>query len=125
MTTAAQQRLNELIANVSAKTRLATWHAFVADLQVPGDLMPGIMTGRSELLRIIPPRACTAEEFTVMVRLIAGLLDTNQALQAHAAALARLAEHLAGHLSGFQVTARNLMHVARFEPIGNDEETEA
>lgn len=118
--TASQQRLNELALDLAERTRLKTWHSFVEELQVPSDLMPAIMANRPVLLRLVPPRACSAEEFTVLVNLLAGLLETNQALQEHAAEVAKLAEALSGHLTAFQSVARNLAHLARFATLEED-----
>ena len=109
------ERLNAEIDELSGKTSLDGWNAFIRNLQVPGDVAPAIMSARGELLRLVPPRELSADEHKVYLDLIGGLLETNAALRRHAEQVSQIAEQLRPLVKGFAKTCLRLEGFARFE----------
>lgn len=116
------ERMDALLEDLTERTKLRSWSAFVEDSRVPSDLMPAVITQRAELVRVVKPRILTASEHEVYLSLIATLLETNQALREHAQHVAQLTNNLVGHLTGFHSAARNIEHFANFRAIDNGDE---
>lgn len=109
-----QRELDTLVVELAKEARLDAWNAFVEELQVPSELYPALMTNRPELVRLAPRRALTADEAGALYRLIAGLLETNQALRQHAAMTAQLVEDWMSTMQGMETTAYKIQHFANF-----------
>ena len=98
--------------------RLETWNSFVRELQVPSDIAPAFLTRRVELMSLAKPRPLTESECKVMYDLVAGLLETNEALREHAALVAELAQQFTGGLAGTLRAADRMRAFANFhEPV--------
>ena len=106
---------NDRIEHLAGRNRLASWNSFVEELDVPADLMPALVTMRPELLRLAPRRVLTAEEHDVLLRLLAGLLDTNIALQAHAQDLAEMTKTMDDTIRGLGAMTLRLRRYANFQ----------
>jgi hypothetical protein len=109
-----------LSAKLMAESKLRSWRGFVAALDVPGEIAPAVQTGRPELIRLAKPRALTEGEAGALYGVIAGLIDTNQALQQHAAGVARLAGSAAGQAAGTVRMLGRIEDYAKFDLRGRD-----
>lgn len=111
----------ESLQEIQAK--LSKWSDFISELQVPGDIVPAISTGRIELLKLAQPRPLSVEECNVLYKFIGGLLETNQALQQHASLISRMAAEVERTISGVEGVAGRLRAYADFRsPIEGDDE---
>jgi hypothetical protein len=106
--TATEEKLLEI------QTRLEHWNCFVGVLRVPSELAPAFMTRRSELVRLAPRRPLSAEECGVLYDLVAGLLETNEALRAHAALVAEISAQQEDALGGALRAIRRARAFANF-----------
>ncbi len=116
----AVDTLNAHVADVAARTKLATWNSFVEELPVPAELMPALMANRPELVRLAQPRAYSKEEGAALLKLIAGLIETNGALREHAAQVAHLVDNWASTFHALATIGSKIQSVANFKPIGED-----
>lgn len=87
-----KQHLNAVIDRAQDANLLESWNAFIAPFEVPMDVMPALMTGRTELLAAVQPRALSEVEARAMFGLVSVLIRTNVALREHAEALAHMVE---------------------------------
>jgi hypothetical protein len=122
----AIERLAEEIKSYREAAKLDSWTAFVDELQVPGDLYPGVVTNRPQLIKAATPRELSKDECAVLYNLIAGLLETNAALREHTERVGQLTENLNSQLTGFMRVAHQIKLFANFgvvgEPEADDEE---
>ena len=101
---------------------LESWNSFVRELNVPNDFIPAIAASRSELLRAVKPRAMSEEEAKVVFELVAGLIDTNIALRAHAQELATLVMNWQKMSRGMMTVAGQISDFANFRAGDDGEE---
>lgn len=99
---------------IGKKGSLASWTEFVRELPVPAELMPALISTRSELVGIVAPRAMTAEEVGVIYQLIAGLIDTNNALRQHAQQIANLVDGWSSTFKGLATLGGQIGDLAHF-----------
>lgn len=118
------KQLDDEILRLAKAARLEDWNSFVEELQVPSELFPALATNRPELVRLAPRRALTAEEADALYKLIAALIETNQALRAHASQVADMATQFAGGINGVISTAMKIKRFAQFRHAELDEELE-
>src|SRR5687767_9657959 len=76
--------LDQLVRDIAKNQKLESWTAFARTMSVPADMLPALMSGRVELLKLVTPRALSAEEAALMYDAIANLIETNALLQQHA-----------------------------------------
>jgi len=110
-----KQELETAIDNLSKKAKLQGWNEFVEELKVPSELYPALITNRTELVRLAKPRPLTEEEAATLYRLIAGLMETNQALREHASQLSVMVKEWLGSVYGFVSVARKINSFAQFK----------
>jgi hypothetical protein len=120
----AIERLAEEIKSYREAAKLDSWTSFVDDLQVPGDLYPGVLTNRPQLIKAAPPRELSKDECAVLYKLIAGLLETNAALREHTERVGQLTDNLNGAMTSFVRVAQQIKTFANFEVVGEPETDE-
>lgn len=118
--------LDAEIKRLSVACRLDAWNAFVEEMKVPGDIYPALASGRPELIKLVQPRALTADEAKVLFDIIASLIGTNIALREHAEKVAQLVDNWAGMFAGLQGTGQRIQRFAQFDRDASldDEEEE-
>jgi len=109
------------VTDLATRCRLTDWSSFIEEMQVPGDIAPALITTRPELLRAVQPRALTAEETAAVYKVMAGLIETNNALREHAQQLAIFTETWAGQFAGLQSVGRKIERFANFRRSYDDE----
>src|SRR6185369_5484759 len=107
---------------ILAKAGLESWNSFVTELPVPSDIAPALISSRAELLKIVKPRALSAEECATLYKLIGGLLDTNNALREHAKDLAQLVDNWEGNFKGLASLGFRIKNFANFKAPTNFDE---
>jgi|SRR5215471_13281317 len=110
--------LDAAIVALAREAKLDGWNAFVEELKVPSELFGALMTNRPEMVRLAQRRPLTAQEADALYNLIAGLIETNSALRAHAAQVASLVQDWMSGIHGMISTARKVRQFARFEHSG-------
>jgi hypothetical protein len=85
----------------------------VDELQVPSDLYPAILTGRAQLLP--KGRPLSAQECDVLYCVLAGLMDTNQALRQHAEHMANLVKQWGTMFKGIKSMADRIIDFAHMK----------
>jgi hypothetical protein len=106
------------------QSRMRNWNDFITALNVPAEFIPGLSTGRIELLKLVQPRAMSIEECRVLYDLIFGLVETNNVLREHAELVAQLADTTHQSLKGAVHAADRIRRFANFmEPVeeGDDQ----
>lgn len=73
----ARERMTEPMRRLGDLTGLA------GEISLPGEFLPGFMSGREALIRMVPARPATAEEFAMLRDALAVLMETNRALRDH------------------------------------------
>ena len=114
--------LTEYLDDLRRSCPLDSWNSFVEELQVPGELLPALMTQRTELLALLKPRELSESECDSLYKLIAGLVKTNRALQLHAQQLATLVENWENQFSGLEAIGRQISEFAQFQRVQTEEE---
>jgi hypothetical protein len=97
------------------QSRIDKWNSFVRELPVPGEFVPAVSSGRLELLKLAQPHALSTEECAVLYQLIGGLLETNQALQQHAALIANMALEVQRGIGGMESLSGRLAAYAGYK----------
>lgn len=116
------KELDEQIIELAKRAKLESWHSFVEELRVPSELVPALVTNRVELIRLAQARPLETEQVDALYKLIAGLIETNQALRQHAAQVANLAQDWLAANRGMISTAVKLKRFAQFHHSEVDEE---
>ena len=111
----------KLLERINQVSRLESWTSFVESINVPGDILPALMTGRPELLRIVKGRALTADECTAIYKLVSVLIDTNMALREHAQLVAQLTQNMMGGFQAINAHAKRIDDFANFKDNLTDE----
>ncbi len=109
------EALNEELAAYAKAARLTSWADFVQKLELPAIFVPAMLTMRSELMPQIQPTAFSAEDGEKLLKLIAGLIETNMALRQHAEQTAHLVDLWADAFKHLEGTGRRVQWFARFE----------
>jgi hypothetical protein len=117
-----QQTLNDLVLKFGDASPLDSQYSFVDEMTVPMDLSVALLTGRNELLALARPRAITAEEHAVLLKLIGGLIRTNQALREHSSQVAQVVDNWMSQFKGLSGVANQIGHFANFRPIPDKSE---
>lgn len=88
-----EERVSEVVAELERMHRvMEDWTCLARETgPVTNDLALAVMSGRAELV-LIPEKEVTLQQTQSAYRLVKALLETNAALQRHAALLAQLAE---------------------------------
>jgi hypothetical protein len=81
--------LDAEIKRLASMAKLDGWNAFVEELKLPQDVYPALISNRPELLRLIQPRAMNEQEAGAILKVLAGVIETNIALRQHAEQLAQ------------------------------------
>lgn len=110
-----QTELQERVIELAAKAKLDSWNSFVEELPVPAELFPALVTNRVELIKLAKPRGLSLEEVAALYKLIAGLMETNQALREHASNVATLVQDWLATQAGALTLARKVAAFARFQ----------
>lgn len=118
------KELDERVVELSKQAKLDSWNSFVEELQIPSEVYPALLTNRPELIRLARPRPLNEEEVAALYKLIAGLLETNQALRLHAQQVGDMTREFSGALRGVITTAVKLKRFAQFRHDEVDDEDE-
>lgn len=126
MTTKAQtkqQELEDQIIRLSQQCKLNSWTSLIVDIDVPMDIAPALLSGRPELIKIIQPRDLPAAEAAILFNIIGNLIETNQALQEHAAQLADFVGQWTDAFKHLRSVGNRICRFALFDKqeIGDDE----
>lgn len=116
------QELNELITDLASRCKLDNWNQFTEEVKVPAELLPALMSGRTELLKLVPPRALTAEEAAAMYKLVAVLMETNAALKEHAEQLALFTQNWADAFKHLHSLGNRIKRFAMFDHRESEDE---
>jgi hypothetical protein len=109
------QELDEQIKRLAKECKLDSWTAFVDPVDVPGDFYPALASGRPELIKLIQPRALSADETKALFQIIASLIGTNMALREHAEQLALFTHNWADAFKALHSVGERIERFARFE----------
>jgi Trp operon repressor len=115
------EELEQQITDLSKRAKLQAWNEFIEELQVPSELVPALMTNRSQLIRLARPRALTPDETESLYKLIAALLETNMALREHASQLACMMQNWVGSIYG---SVKQAGRIGRFAEFRHEEAME-
>lgn len=116
------QQLDNEIKRLASACQLDGWNAFVDDILVPGDIYPALASGRPELIKLIQPRALSADEAKVLFDIIASLIGTNMALREHAQRVAQFTDNWADAFKALHSVGNRIQRFANFEhDEGGDE----
>jgi len=114
-------RLEEIRAeavDLARRAKLDSWSDFVRPLNIPREFAPAVMSGRFELIEIcaaqVADREWDASERKSMIKLVAGLLETNMALQEHAQGLSSLVTSWGQQFAGLEALGRQIETFADF-----------
>jgi hypothetical protein len=110
------EKLDEFLR--AAKFKLQGWNQFTADMLVPAEFGAALITGRPELLRLVPPTALTAEQTKALYNLVATLIETNTELQQHAQMVAKVVSDWSEQFKGLSSLGWQIERFANFEQIG-------
>ena len=119
---AHQNRNNELseqIADLMARCRLTDWKSFTETVSVPTDIAVALITGRTEMLKLVRTGDMTAAEVAPLYDLIRVLLETNQALRDHAESTAKLTCSMMAQFKGVVGVAEQIDSFANFKTAHN------
>lgn len=110
--------LEALLGSITATQagRLEAWNAFIRAIDLPAEIYPALMTGRTELLNLIQPKALSAEDSKVLFNLICVLIQTNVALQTHAEQLSVMVDNWSGAFKHLESLGRKVQDFAAFKP---------
>jgi hypothetical protein len=114
----------ELLERINRVSNLDSWNSFVESINVPGDMLPALMTGRPELLRIVKGRVLTADECTNVYKLVAVLIETNMALREHSQLVAQLTSNLLNGFTAIHSAGKRIDDFANFRIKGIEENDE-
>jgi hypothetical protein len=84
------EELDDEVRELGERLHLASPNHFTEPLNLPGDLVPGIMANRPELVRLAKPRALDEAECRDLYRALASLIETNAILREHTERVAHL-----------------------------------
>lgn len=101
--------------------RLNAWNGLLEEVKLPADFSVALSCGRQELLGAIR-RPLTAEETAMVAHAMGILIETNVALQQHAAGLADLARHFRQLLMGADSKLNNLIEFAEFRDLETEDD---
>jgi len=118
------ERLAQEITDLRERSKLDSWTSFVEELTVPAELYPAVMANRAALVKAAVPRDMSKDEVAVLFKLIAGLIETNQALREHTERVAQLTSNLNGQIVGFHRVAQQIEDFANFRNAEPTDEPE-
>ena len=121
MKTNKVDELNAQIRELAKRANLEGWNSFVEELKVPSELVPALITMRTELIKLAPVRTLTPDEAQALYTLIAGLIETNMALREHAQNISSMVKNWIGAINGFVGVAHK---ISRFSEFRHDEVNE-
>lgn len=119
--------LNGVISKLrdNADQELIAWNAFVRELKVPHDLVPGLASGRVELLAVLKSRVLSEVECAALYNLVATLAQTNASLRKHAEATADLVNRWSGSFAALHTLGDQIEHFANFRALDESEKEAA
>ena len=104
--------------------RLTAWNDLAREIKLPMDLYAAVFTGRTELLKLAA-RDMTKVEVSMMLDLVACLLETNHLLQQHSRDVSQQTEQLRGHFIGLSASVDRLRLFSDFrDPSSVEDEDE-
>jgi hypothetical protein len=117
------ERLDQLVTEACDKMEMNSWNSFVRELPVPSGLLPALMSGRTQLVEPSTPKTLSAEEIAAIYKLIAGLIDTNQALRRHAEEVSRQIAIWTDAFKHLQSVGYRIEHFANFRSSDAEDES--
>jgi hypothetical protein len=112
----------DIVRRTNIEQALPAWTAFIEAVNVPQDVFPALVTGRTELLDIMQPRAFNEEEAKAILNLIKVLIRTNLALREHAQETAHLVDTWMGGFKQIHSVGQRIVDFGNFRtPLEEDE----
>jgi len=93
---------------------LRDWTSLTEDVKLPGDLTPGFMSARPELIRVREGRTFNEEETQAVVHALRVLVETNVLLQGRSREIAKRVKNVLGAVENVRVTLSNLDDEANY-----------
>lgn len=118
------EQLEADIKRLSQACKLDNWTQLINEVDVPYDIAPALLSGRPELIKIIPPRDITANEAKALFNIIGSLIETNSALQEHAAQLSLFVGNWADAFKHLRSLGDKIQRFAQFDHNMQDDEDE-
>lgn len=121
----AKIALEDLAADIAKRAKLSKlqhWTAFVETLNVPGDIYVAMSSMRPELIAVIQPRALDLESSRALFKIIAALIETNQALREHAEQLSQFVLNWQNSFDQAASIARKIELFANFDRAAEEED---
>lgn len=115
MTKNREDELSAELTHFAEACRLDSWSALIDETRVPMDILPALMSGRPELIKLVTPRKLTAEESGVLLSIIASLLGTNMALREHAERLAQFTDQWTDSFKQLYTLGARIKSFAHFQ----------
>lgn len=114
-------RLDALLLKCREENQLESWNSFIEAVDVPRELAPALITGRTELLALMQPRELTKEQCAAMFAVIQVLIKTNVALKQHAEQTAHLVDVWANSFKQLASLGYDITQFANFRSFDGDE----
>jgi hypothetical protein len=121
----ASEQLQDDVVALAHRAKLDGWNEFIEELKVPSELYPALMTMRPQLLKMVQPRALSADEAATLYQLIWGLMETNAALRQHAEGVAKLVHDWSAAFKSLERVGRKIEDFAQFRITEEDDDDEA
>jgi hypothetical protein len=118
-----EQSIAERDAILAKARQMRSWSELIETVHVSADIAAALATGRPELLKLARPRALDEADCAALFKLLAVLIETNQALIAHAQETAKMTRDIATMLKGTVAMFGGVEHFANFRH--NQDEDEA
>ena len=116
------QELDAFLREYTAVCPLDDWTSFAREIQAPPVFAVALMTGRPEMMRLVPGQALTAEQCKHLYDVIATLIETNYALRAHAQNVAQLVDTWSEAFKQLDSLGEQIRLFANFKRLIEDEE---
>lgn len=115
---AIKENFSDYIDAVAKAAKIDSWNELVREVRTPPELLPALMTGRTELLALVKPRAYDAEEGAAMINLIRTLIETRMALMEHAEQLALMVNNWQANFKALESLGHRIDRFANFDHFG-------
>lgn len=117
--TDAQQRFNNLVTELRHKAWNEPGRAG-QEFHVPNGVAAALLTGRGEMMKMIPATDLKAEEVGALYNVIGALINANYALKEHAEYLGNMVHEFDGMVRGLSTHAKKMENFANFRPLNED-----
>ncbi len=98
--------------------KVRNWSELPEDVSLPADFAAALVTGRSELLKIVTPRTLSVDECRALYHAFGVMIEHNMLLRRHCEEVAKITDNMAGTIAGVQSVIRQIQQFANFKTIG-------